>query len=249
LSHFEPVLAIWVADAPAQVLPIFHDVARAEVLKRFGGAYNAIHAELFVRITDLPIEDAIRDLQAENKDAFIKTFGVVTRRTGIFPPLQSVKYDCMKCGFIIGPLVQNAEAQADLFCPPCQSQGPFSKNVEQTIYPFCQKVTLHESPGSVPAGQLPRSIDVVLLHDLIDCARPGDEVEVTGIYTTNNLDASLSSSGCFPVCAAVVEANYVRRRGGADGGGHGLPAASEENGSGGSRSVPAEEEAKEDSGS
>lgn len=32
----------------------------------------------------------------------------------------------------------------------------------------------------MPAGRLPRQKEVVLLHDLIDCARPGEEVEVTG---------------------------------------------------------------------
>ncbi len=212
LSSFEPILAIWVADAPAQVLPLFHEAARAEVLTRFG-AYEAIHRDVFVRITDLPISDAIRDIRQSHLNALIKISGVVTRRTGVFPQLQSVKYDCIKCGFIIGPLVQNAEAEIKLSsCPQCQSKGPFSVNVEQTLYCNYQKMTLQESPGSVPAGRLPRSKDVVLLHDLIDCARPGEEVEVTGVYT-NNFDMSLNTSGGFPVFATVVEANYVRRNG------------------------------------
>ena len=212
LSSFEPILAIWVADAPAQMLPLFHEAARAEVLTRFG-AYEAIHRDVFVRITDLPISDAIRDIRQSHLNALIKISGVVTRRTGVFPQLQSVKYDCIKCGFIIGPLVQNAEAEIKLSsCPQCQSKGPFSVNVEQTLYRNYQKMTLQESPGSVPAGRLPRSKDVVLLHDLIDCARPGEEVEVTGVYT-NNFDMSLNTSGGFPVFATVVEANYVRRNG------------------------------------
>ena len=35
-----------------------------------------------------------------------------------------------------------------------------------------------ESPGSVPPGRLPRSKDVVLLADLMDSARPGQQIEV-----------------------------------------------------------------------
>ena len=50
----------------------------------------------------------------------------------------------------------------------------------ETQYQNYQKLTLQEAPGSVPAGRLPRHKEVVLLHDLIDCARPGEEVEVTG---------------------------------------------------------------------
>ena len=39
---------------------------------------------------------------------------------------------------------------------------------------------LQESPGSVPAGRLPRAKNVILLHDLIDIARPGEELDITG---------------------------------------------------------------------
>jgi DNA replication licensing factor MCM2 len=53
-------------------------------------------------------------------------------------------------------------------------------NVKETVYRNYQKVTLQESPGSVPAGRLPRSKEVVLLHDLVDGVRPGEEVIVTG---------------------------------------------------------------------
>ncbi len=56
-------------------------------------------------------------------------------------------------------------------------------NVTETIYRNYQKITLQESPGSVQAGRLPRHREVVLLHDLIDCARPGEEIQVTGALT------------------------------------------------------------------
>ena len=63
----------------------------------------------------------------------------------------------------------------------------------------------------MPAGRLPRSKDIILLHDLIDCARPGEEIEVTGVYT-NNFDLSLNTSAGFPIFATVVEANHVARK-------------------------------------
>lgn len=43
-------------------------------------------------------------------------------------------------------------------------------------------MTLQESPGSVPAGRLPRHREVVLLWDLIDSAKPGEEVVSTFDY-------------------------------------------------------------------
>jgi DNA replicative helicase MCM subunit Mcm2 (Cdc46/Mcm family) len=53
-------------------------------------------------------------------------------------------------------------------------------NVKETVYRNYQKITLQESPGSVPAGRLPRSKEVILLHDLVDKVRPGEEVVITG---------------------------------------------------------------------
>ena len=53
-------------------------------------------------------------------------------------------------------------------------------NVQQTIYRNYQKITLQESPGSVQAGRLPRHKEVILLHDLIDQARPGEEISIVG---------------------------------------------------------------------
>jgi DNA replication licensing factor MCM2 len=49
---------------------------------------------------------------------------------------------------------------------------------------------------------------IFLLGDMIDCARPGEEVEVTGIYT-HTFDAGLNIRQGFPVFATVLEANYV----------------------------------------
>ena len=53
----------------------------------------------------------------------------------------------------------------------------------ETVYRNYQKATIQETPGTVPPGRVPRHKDVILLADLIDVARPGDEVEVTGVFT------------------------------------------------------------------
>ena len=72
-------------------------------------------------------------------------------------------------------------------------------------------MTLQESPGSVPPGRLPRHKEVILQWDLIDIARPGEEVEVTGTYTTQ-FDISLNARTGFPVFATIIEANHVQKK-------------------------------------
>lgn len=56
----------------------------------------------------------------------VRTLGVVTATTGVLPQLSVVKYDCNKCGFILGPFVQSQTAEIyPGVCPECQSSGPF----------------------------------------------------------------------------------------------------------------------------
>ena len=68
------------------------------------------------------------------------------------------------------------KAQPDV----CVPHG-WQVNMMETIYRNYQKITLQEAPGQVPAGRIPRHKDVILLHDLIDIARPGELVVVTGM--------------------------------------------------------------------
>lgn len=59
-------------------------------------------------------------------NSLIKFKGVVTRRTGVFPQLQMVKFNCTRCSFVVGPFFQNTENEIKIgACPSCQSQGPF----------------------------------------------------------------------------------------------------------------------------
>ena len=83
---------------------------------------------------------------------------------------------------------------------------------EKTLYRNYQRITLQESPGNVPAGRLPRSKIVILLNDLIDQTRPGDEVEVTGVFTTN-FESGLNIRTGFPVFNTHIVANHLLRKG------------------------------------
>jgi DNA replication licensing factor MCM2 len=50
---------------------------------------------------------------------------------------------------------------------------------------------------------------------MVDTARPGDEVEITGIYI-NRFDYFSNVKHGFPVFSTIIEANYIRRFGDED---------------------------------
>ncbi|KAJ5220167.1 Nucleic acid-binding OB-fold [Penicillium chermesinum] len=208
LSESKAALSYFLANEPTEVLKVF-DQAALDVTLFHYPSYHDIHNEIHVRITDVPIIYTLRQLRQSHLNCLVRVSGVVTRRTGVFPQLKYVMFLCQKCGITLGPFQQESSAEVKIsFCQNCQSRGPFQINSEKTLYRNYQKLTLQESPGSVPAGRLPRQREVILLADLIDTAKPGDEIEITGIYR-NSYDAQLNNKNGFPVFATIIEANHV----------------------------------------
>eukprot|EP00484_Ammonia_sp_Unknown_P001340 CAMPEP_0197020554 /NCGR_PEP_ID=MMETSP1384-20130603/1365_1 /TAXON_ID=29189 /ORGANISM="Ammonia sp." /LENGTH=872 /DNA_ID=CAMNT_0042448207 /DNA_START=76 /DNA_END=2694 /DNA_ORIENTATION=+ len=219
LSEFAAVLAIWLVEQPSIMLELFDSVAM-EVAKISFPEYDSIHSKIHVRITHLPLTDELRDLRQLHLNSFVQVSGVVTRRTTIFPQLQLVRFDCLKCGYTTTPIAQNlngntsaARKRGDNLvkptaCPDCNSNGPFRLNENKTLYRNYQKLVLQESPGSVPAGRIPRSRDVILIDDLCDSVRPGEQICITGIYK-NMFDVSVNVQSGFPVFSTIIEANNI----------------------------------------
>ena len=58
-----------------------------------------------------------------------------------------------------------------------------------------QTVVLQEMPERAPMGQLPRSVELVLDHDLVDKIKPGDRVQIVGVYRALSRSGSNPSGG------------------------------------------------------
>jgi DNA replication licensing factor MCM2 len=212
LSHEQPTLAVWLADAPTEILEAF-DEALGMVVRQLFPHYHVIKPDVHVRVTDLPLCDSLRDLRENQLGCLVKVAGVVTRRTSVFPQLRAVKFDCMSCRSVVGPFLVPSGGQEPRLsvCPHCHDTGPFQINVEQTLYRNYQRATLQEAPSSVPPGRLPRTKELVLHGDLVDSARPGEAVEVTGVYR-HAYNAALNSTTGFPVFSTLIEVNYVNKK-------------------------------------
>ena len=72
-----------------------------------------------------------------------------------------------------------------------------------------QTVTLQEMPERAPMGQLPRSVELILDHDLVDRIKPGDRVQVVGVYRAL-ATASSGQSTTSGVFRTVVLVNQVQ---------------------------------------
>jgi DNA replicative helicase MCM subunit Mcm2 (Cdc46/Mcm family) len=63
LSKHQTALAIWAIDAPAQMFELFSEVAKESVDEKFPAYLKNVHAEVFVRMTGLPVVEPIRNIR------------------------------------------------------------------------------------------------------------------------------------------------------------------------------------------
>ncbi|KAI8949068.1 MCM2/3/5 family-domain-containing protein [Xylaria longipes] len=80
-----------------------------------------------------------------------------------------------------------------------------------TEYGFCtyrdhQTISIQEMPERAPAGQLPRGVDVVLDDDLVDKVKPGDRIQLVGIFRTLGNRNTNHNSALFKT---VILANNI----------------------------------------
>ena len=203
-------LAIWIAQLPTKTLPYLNEVAFSLSCEIFP-QYSNICSEIFVRIMDLPLLENLRELRHFHINTLIKVRGVITKRTNVFSQLKRVMYYCSKCGEKIGPFLFNGVNEINIgSCQSCHSTGPFLINNEETVYRNYQKLTIQESPGTIAPGRIPRQKEVLLTNDLVDTVRPGDEVELTGIFISK-FDFSMNVRYAFPVFQTFIEAVHLKR--------------------------------------
>jgi DNA replication licensing factor MCM3 len=82
-----------------------------------------------------------------------------------------------------------------------------------SVYKDHQTITLQEMPERAPMGQLPRSVELILDHDLVDRVKPGDRVQVVGVFRalSSASQGQRSASGVFPTVILVNDVRILGR--------------------------------------
>ncbi len=92
-------------------------------------------------------------------------------------------------------------------------KNPLETEFGLSTYKDHQTIVLQEMPEKAPMGQLPRSVELILDDDLVDKVKPGDRVQVVGVYralaTTSNGQAS--TSGLFKTVVLVNNIQILGR--------------------------------------
>jgi replicative DNA helicase Mcm len=179
LIAFDPNLARSVLDKPDEYLEYLDRSAWAQ-LKIEDPEYAEIIKRIRVRFRRLPERHSLRKIGSENIGRLLLIDGIIVRSTSVKPLLIKAAFQCRKCNAMSYVEQAGTLMRGPGICAHCRSKI-FEFMEKQSTFMNSQEIRIQERPEDLPPGQLPRAMDIKLSEDLVDIARPGDRVSITGI--------------------------------------------------------------------
>jgi DNA replication licensing factor MCM3 len=158
-----------------------------------------------------------RGMNSMTLHQLVKVEGIVTK-SGLMTPklLQSMHVHADKDD---GHVEQRDHRDATAFVnSPAAGAMPKQDNegnklaieIGLSVYKDYQKFFVQEAPEAAPAGQIPRSIEVVCEGDLADKCKPGDRVQVTGVYRPFPPPAQDFTTGVWPANLIATNVQLIK---------------------------------------
>ncbi|RFU24618.1 hypothetical protein B7463_g11715, partial [Scytalidium lignicola] len=153
-----------------------------------------------------------RTLSSSHLNHMISLEGIVTRCSLVRPKVvKSVHYNEKKKIFHFREyqdqtMTSNGATTSSVYPTEDADGNPLITEYGYSTYRDHQSISIQEMPERAPAGQLPRGVDVILDDDLVDKVKPGDRIQLVGIYRSLGNRNMNHSSALFKT---VVLANNI----------------------------------------
>lgn len=202
LLAYDPDIAEMLRKDPEALL---EDAVEAfKNLLKFQGATLSNQA-YFVRITTKdkksPLFQALRELRAKDISTLVWSKGILVRSSIIRPKIIKAFFECIVCGAQFEVIQLTSRIRLPKFCTnkrcKAKAQSDFRLISKNSEFIDWQSIMIQEIPEDLPPGRIPRSVQAILTHDLVDTVKPGDRVKLMGIYksviaqSTKNYNSTL----------------------------------------------------------
>jgi len=128
-----------------------------------------------------------RTLTSRNLGNLVCLEGIVTKCSLVRPKVVKSVHFCPATGKTMERQYSDLtsfDAYPSTAAYPTQDEdgNPLQTEFGLSKYKDHQTLTVQEMPEKAPAGQLPRSVDIIADNDLVDLCKPGDRVQIVGSY-------------------------------------------------------------------
>ena len=204
-------------ENPDEVLNAFSRAIKEILQERFPKYAEEIKDEIRARIKNYPIKRSLRQINADRIEKMTSISGMVVRSSEVKPLAKELTYVCPDHHVTQIFLLKGMSVNVPVKCsnPKC-TQNDLELKPESSRFVDFQIVRLQELPEDLPPGQLPHYIDVTIKQDLVDNARPGDRIILTGIVRIEQepvVGVSRASSGLYRLRVDGNNIEFIGGRG------------------------------------
>ncbi|CAK0783083.1 hypothetical protein CVIRNUC_006278 [Coccomyxa viridis] len=143
---------------------------------------EGLQREFFISFVNVPHLTKLRHLMARHLGQLVCFAGTVTRTSEVRPELFMGCFRCLECGTLVRNVEQQFKFTEPLMCTQtaCQNKKSWALEKEESTFIDWQRAKVQETTDEVPAGSLPRTMEVIFRNDIVEQARAGDKLVFSG---------------------------------------------------------------------
>ncbi|KAM7263354.1 hypothetical protein ACFE04_001037 [Oxalis oulophora] len=195
---------------PLEVLAIF-DIVLMDMVSLINPLFEK-HVQ--VRIFNLKTSTCMRNLNPADIEKMVALKGMVIRASSIIPEIREAVFRCLVCGYYSDPIVvDRGRINEPTTClkEECQAKNSMTLVHNRCRFADKQIVRLQETPDEIPDGGTPHTVSLLMHDKLVDVGKPGDRVEVTGIYRAMSVRVGPSQRTVKSLFKTYIDCLHVKK--------------------------------------
>ncbi|KAI4294968.1 hypothetical protein MLD38_040761 [Melastoma candidum] len=158
---------------------------------------DSTNKDVNVAFFNLSFCKRLRELMSADIGKLVSLTGVITRTSEVRPELLYGTFKCLDCVGVIRNVEQQFKYTEPAVCvnATCTNRTKWALLRQESKFADWQRVRIQETSKEIPPSSLPRSMDVILRHDIVEQARAGDSVIFTGTVVVIPDIMALASPG------------------------------------------------------
>ena len=213
LDAYDPHLYKLLVSYPQEIIPLMDVVANEHFVERVLPEHEETFTRIQVRTFNLRDISAMRDLNPSDIDKMVCIRGMVTRCTAVIPDLKMAFFKCLVCGEApeLTYVDRGRVNEPPMRCTGCSNMGTMTLIHNRCIFANKQQIKMQETPDAIPEGETPHTVSMCVFDSLVDEAKPGDRVEVTGVYRAVPIRVAPNQRVLKSVYKTYVDVIHIRK--------------------------------------
>jgi DNA replication licensing factor MCM4 len=165
-----------------------------------------------VRPFNLPCILNIRELNPWDIDQLVTIKGLLIRSTPVIPDIKVGFFSCLVCNETVEVEIDRGRIEEPTRCPnrECNALNTMQLYHNRCTFSSKQVCKLQETPDMIPDGQTPYTVSLSVYDDLVDLAKPGDRIEVTGIFRSMPVRINSRNRAIKPVFRTFIDVVHFK---------------------------------------